>query len=262
VPAPRVDPEVSAHDGRTFRLSALIGTRVYTAGGKDLGRCHDVWAVADGPGLGAFGPALRIHSLLAGRGAFGERLGYHHGGVKGPWAFRALFQRMHRSAVVIAWDCIDVVEKGAIRLRAHANLGPLDEFNRDHTDGIFLGLRVLDSQIVDAQGLMTGNADDLELTASRRADRAPYVSAILTGPGALAHRLGGRLGLWLESVHRRLHPAENAGPAAIPFERVREIGNHVQLDVPRSKLDISGFEDWVRDRIIDKIPGSKGTGGR
>jgi hypothetical protein len=227
------------------------------AGGRGLGECHDVWAVPDGPALGEFGPALRVHSLLFGGGAFGERLGYHHGDVKGPMLVRAFFQHLHRNASVAEWRQIDVIERGVIHLRSREKPGSLDEFDRAHTDdGIFLGLRIVDSQVIDAQGKMAGEADDLELTMSRRRDGAPHVSAILTGPGALAHRLGGRLGLWLESVHKRLHPSENAGPARIPFDVVREVGNHVQLSVPRSELDISRFEDWVRDRIIGRIPGA------
>jgi len=256
VPRPDLDPEILEHGGRAFRLSALIETHVFAASGKDLGRCHDIWAQRSGPRLGAFGPALRIHSLLVGRGAFGERLGYHYGDVKGPWLFKAFFKRLHRSAAVVGWDDIARIEKGAIRLRPRVELGSLDEFDDEHADdGIFLGLRVLDSQIVDAQGKMCGEADDLQLMLSR-GNAAPYVSAVLTGPGALAHRIGGRPGLWIESVYKRMHPAHEPAPASIPFDVVRDIGNHVQLSVPRSQLDISGFEDWVRDRIIAKIPGA------
>jgi hypothetical protein len=134
--------------------------------------------------------------------------------------------------------------------------GSLDDFEREHHDeGVFLALRVLDGQIVDRQGRMSGEADDLELTLGRGGS-APYVSAILSGPGALAHRLGGRLGLWMESVYRRVHLASEPAPVSIPFDVVRELGNHTQLSVPRSELGVTGFEDWVRDRIISRIPGS------
>src|SRR2546430_3022202 len=101
MPRPDLDPEVL--EQRAFRLSVLIETHVFAAGGKDLGRCHDIWAQCTGPKLGEFGPALRIHSLLVGRGAFGERLGYHHGDVKGPWLLKVFFQRLHRSAAVVGW---------------------------------------------------------------------------------------------------------------------------------------------------------------
>jgi hypothetical protein len=256
VPRAELAPEVLEEDGRTFRLSAVIATPVFAAGGKPLGECHDVWAQRTGPKLGEFGPALRVHSLLVGGGAFGERLGYHHGDVKGPWLLKAFFQRMHRSACVVEWDDIASIDAKGMHLRPHVRLGSLDDFDREHADdGIFLGLRVLDSQVVDAQGKMCGEADDLRMTLAR-GNAAPYASAILTGPGALAHRIGGRLGLWIESVYERLHPAHEPAPASIPFDVVRDIGNHVQLSVPRSELNVSGFEDWVRDRIIGKIPGA------
>lgn len=256
---PDFAPEITEHGGRTVRLSAVIDTPVYMSAGKPVGECHDVWATPSGPALGEFGPALRIHSIVIGRGAFGERLGYHHGDLTAPWLLRVLFERLHRAAAVVAWPDVAAVEPGAVRLRPHATLGSLDDFDRDHTDdGVFLGLRLLDTQIVDAQGRMAGVADDLELAVRTRGNVAPHATAILTGPGALAHRIGGRLGLWIESVHRRLHIENEPAPATIPFDVVRSIDNHVQLAVPRSELGITGLEEWARDRVIAKIPGGRG----
>lgn len=253
---PEIDAAVAENNGRTIRASAILEKHVYAAGGRDLGTCHDIWSTRDGPVLGEFGPALRVRCLLVGRGAFGERLGYLHGDVKGPWALRAFFKFLHRSSFVVSWENIARIDQRGVYLRARVELGSLDDFERDHHDeGVFLALRVIDGQLIDAQGRMSGEADDLRITLGRGRS-APYVSAILTGPGALAHRIGGRLGLWIESVYRRVHPAEEPAPVPIPFEVVRDIGDHTQLAVPRSELGVTGFEDWVRDRIISRIPGN------
>jgi hypothetical protein len=118
------------------------------------------------------------------------------------------------------------------------------------------GLVLLDRQIIDAEGKAAGNVDDL-LFAYPQDGGAPYVTHILAGPGALGRRLGGRLGLWLESVHRRLHPEPDGGPARISFAVVKRIGNHVEVSLPKRDLPVTLFEDWVRDRFIAKIPGAE-----
>jgi sporulation protein YlmC with PRC-barrel domain len=118
------------------------------------------------------------------------------------------------------------------------------------------GLQLLDRQILDSEGRMAGNVDDLEFTFPKDGRGAPIVTAIYAGPGALARRIGGRLGSWIESVHARLHPHEQPGPARIPFGVVKRIDNHIELSVPKDDLEIERFERWVRERIIDKIPGA------
>ena len=116
------------------------------------------------------------------------------------------------------------------------------------------GLRLLDRQLVDVEGRFAGKVDDLEFTWPDQG--APYVSAILSGPGSLARRVGGRLGAWIESVHHRLHPSETPGPASISWGVVHEVGSAILLSAPKSALDVERFEDWTRDHVIAKIPGS------
>jgi hypothetical protein len=118
------------------------------------------------------------------------------------------------------------------------------------------GLNLLDRQIIDKDGMMSGNVDDLELTFPTDGG-PPVITGILAGPGALARRLGRRSGAWLESIHSRLHPSEHAGPARIAFGVVKRVASHVEITVSRSDLDVSRFEKWVREKIIGKIPGAR-----
>ena len=37
---------------------------------------------------------------------------------------------------------------------------------------------------------------------------------------------------------------------------VGAIGSQIDLTVDRDHLDVMRFEDWVRDRVIEKIPGN------
>jgi hypothetical protein len=116
------------------------------------------------------------------------------------------------------------------------------------------GLSLLDRQIIDVDERFAGNVDDLELTVLD--EGAPYVTAILAGPGSLSRRIGGRLGSWIESVHARLHPSSDPVPASISWGVVTEVGSAVRLSVPRSALEVDLFESWVREHVIGRIPGS------
>jgi hypothetical protein len=113
---------------------------------------------------------------------------------------------------------------------------------------------LLDRQIIDCDEKDVASVDDLEFSWPSEGG-APYVSAILAGPGALSRRLGGALGAWIESVHTRLHPGVG-GPARISFGVVKKIGAHIELSVSKDDLETTRFEYWVRDHIISKIPGA------
>jgi hypothetical protein len=116
------------------------------------------------------------------------------------------------------------------------------------------GLSLLDRQLIDVDERFAGTVDDLELTVPD--EGAPYVTAILAGPGSLSRRIGGRLGSWIESVQKRLHPSSDPGPASISWGVVTEVGSAIRLSVPRSALEVDRFESWVREHVIGRIPGS------
>jgi hypothetical protein len=115
-------------------------------------------------------------------------------------------------------------------------------------------LHLLDRQIVDPDNLLVAKVDDLELT--RREDGRWVVSAILTGPGALGPRLHGRLGEWVGAVWRRLHPDADPAPGRIPMSDVIDIDSAVTVGRRRDALQVDGLEVWVREHVIDRLPGS------
>ena len=247
--------------GKTIRLMALLNKGVRDRNGDLIGKTHDVFCIRDGPALGGE-PAYRIEHLIAGRGAFGDRLGYDRHDMTGPAPLAALFNRLKRGAVGFRWS--DIAEVDAERITLHRTIAELDPVHElagaDHTgrgigDGAYIGLRILDSQILDRSGYMCGNVDDLELTL-RRGRQPPYVSAILAGPGALAHRIGGALGRWIESVHTRLHP-EQGGPARIDFADVERVTHQVELSARCEDLDVHRLEAWVSEHLISRIPGAR-----
>lgn len=125
---------------------------------------------------------------------------------------------------------------------------------------VYAGLRLLDRQLVDRNGVACGNVDDLELT---RADSGRlYVTGILTGPGELAYRLGWRrLGRWLREVNRHMWGGRSESsdhhPNRIPMDVVSGVDNHVTVAFDRDQIGTWSLDDWVRRHIIGHIPGSK-----
>jgi hypothetical protein len=122
----------------------------------------------------------------------------------------------------------------------------------DVPDRVLVGLHLLDRQLVDCNGELAGKIDDLELD-----DDGAIVLAILSGPGALAGRVGGRAGAWIGALHRRLHQDHDPGPARVPIEHVTRIADTVELNAARHDLASDASERWARDIVISKIPGAR-----
>jgi hypothetical protein len=120
---------------------------------------------------------------------------------------------------------------------------------------LYLGLHLLDRQLVDRDGRLAGKVDDIEL---EQADTGRlYVTAILAGPGVLAQRMGRRrFGPWVQRALERLVDGPPA-MARIPLARVAAIGNHVDIAVDREELATFATERWVQDHIVSHIPGSR-----
>jgi sporulation protein YlmC with PRC-barrel domain len=241
-----------------MRLADLIGSVVVDANGDEIGDVGDVWLMQDGPAMGVFGAALRFDKLVIGGFGLASRAGYDRPDVRGPFVIARLLRRRTERRPVASWTDIAVIEEGRIRLRPIAG-----QLERPRSPDETLtgrrwsaGLELLDRQLVDPDGRMAGKVDDLRLEL--REDGPPIVTEILAGPGALARRIGGRVGGWIASVHARLHPGAG-DPATISFGVVSRIDDHVTLIVSRQDLATFEAEAWARDNIIAKIPGSSDT---
>ena len=111
-----------------MQLTDVLGCEVFDADGRTLGHVHDAWLKADGPTAGAFGPALRVHGLLVGRGSTGARLGLARDTVRGPWLLKVVFGRRPRHRV--PWTDIESLDQKVIRLRRDATV---EEWSTDAT---------------------------------------------------------------------------------------------------------------------------------
>jgi hypothetical protein len=122
---------------------------------------------------------------------------------------------------------------------------------------LYAGLEMLDRQLRDRHGVLCGKVDDLELTRSPDTG-AIYVTAIITGPGALMRRLGRRrLGGWLEHAHALLGGAARDDDNHVPMALVSSLGPTIDLALDAPEVATHSGERWARDHIISHIPGSR-----
>lgn len=119
------------------------------------------------------------------------------------------------------------------------------------------GLHLLDRQLVDRDGNFAGKVDDVELSDPDDGT-APHVVAILSGPGTLGRRLGGRLGRVAETVALRL-TADPPGTGRIDITAVADFGSHITLNHRHDELDNHQVEAWVADTVIDHLPGGRSS---
>jgi hypothetical protein len=91
------------------------------------------------------------------------------------------------------------------------------------------------------------------------------VTAVLSGRGALAGRLRGRLGRLAGALSRRLVPDEPGaggrdGGGRIWFGDVSRIDDHVTVAADAHDLATGAVERALRTSVVERIPGSRRPG--
>ena len=122
-----------------------------------------------------------------------------------------------------------------------------------------VALRILDHQVVGPDGELLGNVDDLELVVSHD---GWFVTALLVGPAALGRRLPGRLGRWTVAIWRRLQDGPDPQATRVAIEEVSDIGSAITVSRSAAALLAAsfGFELWLREFVVARIPGATGGG--
>jgi hypothetical protein len=122
---------------------------------------------------------------------------------------------------------------------------------------LHLSLDLLDRQLLDRNATPCGNVDDVELIVE--SDGNVRVTALLTGPGMLAPRLGARrLGAWLHRTSQALRPdPDGRDRSRVPIELAYEIGPAVRIAVDAADLASHDLEGWTRDHVIGNVPGAR-----
>ena len=121
---------------------------------------------------------------------------------------------------------------------------------------LWIGLQLLDRQILDDRGQPVAKIDDIELTHDE-ADQLPTVTALLCGPAALGSRFGRRAGGFLQGARNLLRGETAAEPIAISINLVADIGPAVTLNADRDSLPVTAVETFIGEHVIGHIPGSE-----
>lgn len=107
---------------------------------------------------------------------------------------------------------------------------------------------VVDNQLIDSDGERVTKVAGVE--AELGEGGRPVVRALLVGPEPMARRVGPRVGRLVERI------TGGKREVRIPWEHVADVGPDVDLDVPASVTGATHAEDWVREKIVGRIPGS------
>jgi sporulation protein YlmC with PRC-barrel domain len=114
---------------------------------------------------------------------------------------------------------------------------------------------VLDNQLVDRHGIKIGKVDGIILEVPD--DGPPRLAYLEQGVPTLARRLHPRLGDWVSALGRKWG-CRHGESYRIPWSKVRSIGIDVEvdIDVQVEETPLLAWENWLREKVIGRIPGS------
>ena len=112
---------------------------------------------------------------------------------------------------------------------------------------------LLDKQLIDVNWQHMGRIDGLGMEV--RDGEQPRINEILVGGTVLTYRLPGFLGRWSTAFIRRCG-IRHGEPFTIPWSRVTRADREVRVDVNSDETEAMASMRWVRDNIVDRIPGA------
>ena len=120
---------------------------------------------------------------------------------------------------------------------------------------VHLAHDVLDAQLVDRVQEKVGRVDALVLELEP--GKPPRVATILIGGAVRAERIG-RWYVALRRAWRGMFGQREEHVSRIPFDKVRRIGDTIELDVEEKTLESEHLERWLKDHVVCRIPGAGG----
>jgi hypothetical protein len=93
---------------RPRRLSDLLGARVTTLEGREIGHINDV-RLAPGQSIHGVRAELLVAGLVISDRHAGSMLGYDRRPDQGPWLVRTLVRRLHSHASYLPWTAVEHV---------------------------------------------------------------------------------------------------------------------------------------------------------
>ncbi|HET7550161.1 MAG TPA: hypothetical protein VFK04_02660 [Gemmatimonadaceae bacterium] len=112
---------------------------------------------------------------------------------------------------------------------------------------------LLDKELIDVNWQHMGRIDGLVMEV--RPDEQPRITTICVGGTVLTGRLPGFVGRWASALVRRFG-ARRGAPFRIPWSRVMRVDRVIRVDVNSDESGAMASSQWVRDHIIEHIPGA------
>jgi sporulation protein YlmC with PRC-barrel domain len=100
---------MSRNDARSRRrLSDLLGARVITTEGRDIGHVNDVRLAPD-QAVRGMRAELFVEGLVISDRHAGSMLGYDRRAEQAPWLVRVVVRQLHRNAHYLPWTAVQSV---------------------------------------------------------------------------------------------------------------------------------------------------------
>lgn len=113
---------------------------------------------------------------------------------------------------------------------------------------------ILDKQLVDRNGTAMGRADGVVIAI--REGEQPVVDHLQLGGIVLARRIGRRTERFVEWFRRRW-PVRSEAVQVVRWPQITEITSHdIRLDLQAEETAAMDWERWLREHVVEKIPGS------
>jgi len=113
---------------------------------------------------------------------------------------------------------------------------------------------ILDNQLVDRNQCKMGKVDGIVMEL--RSGQPPRLAYIEVGLPTLARRLHPRSTRWVAAFLSKWG-AKQSESFRIPFSKVRNVGINVEVDLDAEATPALAYEKWLREHIIERIPGGK-----
>lgn len=112
---------------------------------------------------------------------------------------------------------------------------------------------VLDKRILDCDDNIVGRVDGLIMHISD--DGQPRITDLSVGGSPLFARLG-KWAVPTAKFFARLWGPHRKSAVRIPWSDIEHFGRDVKLTIGADDTEAMAWENWIRDHVIEKIPGS------
>jgi sporulation protein YlmC with PRC-barrel domain len=112
---------------------------------------------------------------------------------------------------------------------------------------------VLDEQLRDSKGRNAGRVDGIVLEL--REGKPPKLAYVEVSPITLLARFSRRLAHWYARHDRKVGEGRGV-PVRIPWTRISRDGPTLVMDIDADSTPIFALEDWLRRKVVDRVPGS------